>query len=56
MNILVRWGAMVWFVALLAGQHQAMAQPAPAQASVNAWLMRLHEASRKRAYTGTFVV
>ena len=25
-------------------------------ASVNAWLMRLHEASRHRTYTGTFVV
>jgi len=24
--------------------------------SVNAWLMRMHEASRQRAYTGTFVV
>ncbi len=42
--------------ALLAGQHLAMAQAVPAETSVNAWLMRLHEASRKRTYTGTFVV
>lgn len=26
------------------------------EASINAWLMRLHEASRHRTYTGTFVV
>jgi sigma-E factor negative regulatory protein RseB len=29
---------------------------APAQRSVSAWLMRIHEASRRKAYLGTFVV
>lgn len=35
---------------------QVPAQAAASDGSVNAWLMRIHEASRQRAYTGTFVV
>lgn len=31
-------------------------QPVPAEADVQAWLLRAHDASRERAYTGTFVV
>lgn len=34
----------------------AMAQSAAAEASVNTWLLRMHEASGQRAYSGTFVV
>ena len=34
----------------------AWAEPGPADQGVNAWLTRMHEASRQRAYTGTFVV
>lgn len=41
---------MVW--ALGCGQAQA----ATPEVSLNAWLMRMHEASRQRAYSGTFVV
>ncbi|MFM6991553.1 MAG: MucB/RseB C-terminal domain-containing protein [Rhodoferax sp.] len=41
--------------------QQAQAAPASAEAkgserSISEWLMRMHEASRKRAYVGTFVV
>ena len=32
------------------------AEPVGAETSLNSWLVRMHEASRKRAYTGTFVV
>jgi sigma-E factor negative regulatory protein RseB len=32
------------------------ATPAAATRSVNDWLLRMHEASKQRAYTGTFVV
>ena len=35
------------------GVAQAEAQP---QRSIGDWLLRMHEASRKRAYIGTFVV
>lgn len=42
---------------VLAQTAQGPAQaPAAAQRSVDVWLLRLHEASRKRAYMGTFVV
>jgi sigma-E factor negative regulatory protein RseB len=34
----------------------AVAQATNSDASINAWLTRAHEASRQRAYTGTFVV
>jgi sigma-E factor negative regulatory protein RseB len=45
------WSA--WVVGLLCGLPWAVhAEEAP----LNAWLMRLHEASRHRTYTGTFVV
>jgi sigma-E factor negative regulatory protein RseB len=39
-----------------AAAPQLQSGDAPAQRSVGDWLMRMHEASRKRAYTGTFVV
>jgi len=43
------------------GYVAAQATPAPAASavesrSINDWLMRMHEASRKRSYIGTFVV
>ncbi|EJL78658.1 negative regulator of sigma E activity [Polaromonas sp. CF318] len=43
------------------GHVAAQATPAPAASavesrSINDWLMRMHEASRKRSYIGTFVV
>lgn len=41
--------------ACLLGGH-ALSQTVVAEASVNTWLFRMHEASRQRAYTGTFVV
>lgn len=53
---MVRCGLRLLVFVLLALQLPAMAQPVQADASINSWLMRLHEASRKRAYTGTFVV
>lgn len=44
----------------LVGSLQAQSLGSPASAtptrSVNEWLMRMHEASRQRAYTGTMVV
>lgn len=46
-------GALHWAVA------QPVANPAEPRAldrGVSEWLMRMHEASRRRAYTGTFVV
>ncbi|MFY8044812.1 MAG: sigma-E factor regulatory protein RseB domain-containing protein, partial [Rhodoferax sp.] len=33
-----------------------MAQSSPQDGGINEWLLRMHEASRHRAYTGTFVV
>lgn len=38
------------------GPGPADAAPAAEQRSIGEWLMRMHDASRKRAYTGTFVV
>jgi sigma-E factor negative regulatory protein RseB len=38
------------------GQPMAVQEPKPVDRSVSDWLMRMHEASRKRAYVGTFVV
>lgn len=35
---------------------QAPSAPVTAERSVSDWLMRMHEASRRRAYVGTFVV
>lgn len=44
-------------VVLWAAHGSAMAQAAVQDgASLNAWLMRVHQASRQGAYTGTFVV
>jgi sigma-E factor negative regulatory protein RseB len=42
--------------ALTTGQTVAAQEPKPGDRSVADWLMRMHEASRKRAYVGTFVV
>jgi sigma-E factor negative regulatory protein RseB len=36
--------------------NAAKTAPVGGYKSVNEWLMRIHDASRKRAYTGTFVV
>ncbi|APW43638.1 MucB/RseB C-terminal domain-containing protein [Rhodoferax saidenbachensis] len=56
MKRLTRWAGLAMAVLLLSGALQAQAEAVSPDASINAWLMRLHEASRKRAYTGTFVV
>lgn len=41
---------------LAAAQQPAAPALAPAERSVNEWLMRMQEASRERSYIGTFVV
>lgn len=38
------------------GYGNCLAQTAAAESSIDAWLARTHEASRQRAYAGTFVV
>ncbi len=43
-------------VCFLSVHGPACAQTSGTEASVNTWLLRLHEASRQRAYSGTFVV
>ena len=58
--------ALAWSVVCVAGQGAPVAPPtvgttiAPdgkgAERGISEWLMRMHEASRKRAYVGTFVV
>ena len=59
MTFAARW---IWSLALCAGLvlpgAVALAGPPAATApqSLNDWLDRLHDASRRRAYTGTFVV
>lgn len=40
----------------LLAQGPALAQSAGADAALNAWLMRVHQAARQSVYTGTFVV
>lgn len=53
-----RWGALA-LVALVCGlaTPPASAQTQPeGSRSINEWLMRMHEASRQRAYMGTLVV
>lgn len=53
---------LVGFCSVLAAQPQPAnmisvpLEPAAAQRSVTDWLLRMHEASRKRAYVGIFVV
>jgi sigma-E factor negative regulatory protein RseB len=56
--VLFALGAMGSVAAQTPAASAPLVQPgnAPAQRSVGDWLMRMHEASRKRAYTGTFVV
>ncbi len=67
MNLKPFWHYALMLLALgamepVAAQTPSIAAPvrqpdsALAQRSVGDWLMRMHEASRKRAYTGTFVV
>jgi sigma-E factor negative regulatory protein RseB len=52
--VMGNWSARCLALALLIA---GLVAPALAQElSVNAWLMRLHEASRHKTYTGTFVV
>lgn len=48
----------LWLVAtfVLGGFGAAMAQSSPQDGGINEWLLRMHEASRHRTYTGTFVV
>ena len=49
----------VWFalvISVFCNAGIAGAETSPAEQGVNAWLTRMHEASRLRAYTGTFVV
>lgn len=58
MTMAARW---IWSLALCAslawpGASVFAGPPAHAPQSLNDWLDRLHDASRRRAYTGTFVV
>jgi sigma-E factor negative regulatory protein RseB len=48
--------ALALTLAVLWSAGGALAQPSGTESGVNAWLTRIHEASRQRAYTGTFVV
>jgi sigma-E factor negative regulatory protein RseB len=41
---------------VLAHGSASSAEPVAGEGAINAWLLRAHEASRQRAYTGTFVV
>ena len=54
------WFSVVLGVSLAAGLVRAQTSgtdnSAVQESDVNKWLMRMHEASRQRAYTGTFVV
>lgn len=58
----MRWAALLLLMALSAAvtaqtkPEAADSNAGVAQRSVNEWLMRMHEAARKRAYVGTFVV
>lgn len=61
MNLkLLRLLALAGFTLPAMGHVAAQASPPAASAvesrSINDWLMRMHEASRKRSYIGTFVV
>ncbi len=52
-----RWRAGVLVFALASAWGAALAQSAQGNGmDINHWLLRVHEASRYRAYTGTFVV
>jgi sigma-E factor negative regulatory protein RseB len=44
---------LAWVLMCLGAAH---AEPSTGDSAINVWLMRAHEASRQRAYTGTFVV
>lgn len=50
-----RWGALA-LMALVCGLAQPPLAQAEGSRSINEWLMRMHEASRQRAYMGTLVV
>jgi len=49
-------GGLSWAGGQTPGAVAATAETAGSERTVNEWLMRMHEASRKRAYAGTFVV
>lgn len=58
---LLAWLVAGWLLALTAGgqtrQAPAAATPGPAEdRRLGEWLLRMHDASRRRAYIGTFVV
>lgn len=50
------WAVLLIVVMWAAGYGQASAQTSTPDPSVRSWLMRTHDASRQRAYAGTFVV
>jgi sigma-E factor negative regulatory protein RseB len=49
-------GGLSWAGGQTPSAVAATAETAGSERTVNEWLMRMHEASRKRAYAGTFVV
>jgi sigma-E factor negative regulatory protein RseB len=49
-------GGLSWAGVQTPNLPAATAEAVPGERTVNEWLMRMHEASRKRAYAGTFVV
>jgi len=55
--LLYRWRTLALVCLLWATHGYGAAQSAPvAEDGIHAWLMRVHEASRHRSYSGTFVV
>ncbi len=54
--LLVLAGLMPWSAAGEPAAGAAPAQPAQRERSLSEWLLRMHEASRRRAYVGTLVV
>lgn len=56
-TLILRWLlAMLMLLVGGAGRAQTPEPGAASERSISEWLMRMHEASRRRAYTGTFVV
>ena len=56
LRLLVLAGCALPAVGHVAAQASSPSAPAVESRSINDWLMRMHEASRKRSYIGTFVV
>lgn len=57
MNRLSAWAKGLFLVAgTLCGISAVWADVTASDAALNTWLVRMHDASRQRAYTGTFVV